>query len=273
VDIEKFFDNINHERMMEYIERRIQDAHLLRLISRTLRNSILRTTGETKRNRLGSPQGSPASPILANIYLHYVMDDWFQQNWGHEGRIVRYADDAIFVFSNWTKANEFKRALEDRLIEEGKLKLNMDKSKITLFGNSKAVGDIQFLGFNFYWGRKLNKVKLLRLKTNPQRLSRSIKNFTDWIKMHRNRRKLETLWDMASARIQGHYNYFRLSFNQSKLRHFYWACTRALFKWLNRRSQRRSFTWKKFLDRLKYNPLPKPPLGYELKNITLGIVN
>lgn len=272
MDIEKFFNTMSHSKLLAMIEKRIGDPHFLRLIRRCLRNSVLSTEGVMQQNEKGSPQGSPVSPMLANIYLHYILDSWFQEKWGHLAEMVRYADDAVFVFSDRAKADQFKRDLEEQLVTEGELRLNSDKTRSVRFSSKYAQGDIPFLGFTFYWGRNYTQSKMLKVKTIPKRLGKSIQEFNDWIKKIRNRKCLDEIWKLAAARIQGHYNYYGISFNQSKLRHFYWGCVRALYKWLNRRSQKRSFTWVRFKRRLHFNPLPRPLLGAELKDITLGIL-
>jgi RNA-directed DNA polymerase len=270
MDIEKFFNHVSHEKLMAKIEERIGDPHFLRLIRRCLRNSILSQDGNIQRTQRGTPQGSPLSPVLANIYLHYFLDKWFEKEWSDEGEMVRYADDAVFVFSDWGKARAFQSALQDQLVTHADLRLNLDKSRILLFSSTSARGELPFLGFTFYWGRNGAKVRTLKLKTTPKRAGKCIEEFTDWIKKTRHRKTTDELWKTAKAKIRGYYRYYGVSFNQPKLRYFYSECVRALFKWLNRRSQRKSFTWTTFTRRLEMNPLPPPPLGAELINIMPG---
>lgn len=270
MDIEKFFNHVNHHKLMALLEKKIGDPRILRLIRRCLRNSILSEDGSIKQSERGTPQGSPLSPVLANIYLHYFLDEWFEKEWGGKGAMVRYADDAVFVFSEWSKAREFQDALLTQLASQADLKLNIDKSRIVLFSSSSARGEIPFLGFSFYWGRNGVNKRTLQIKTNPKRVGKCIEQFTDWIKKARHRKTTDELWRLARVKILGHYRYYGISFNQLKLRHFYHECTRALFKWLNRRSQRRSFTWKTFNQRLQYKPLPQPLKGAELIDITPG---
>ena len=270
MDIEKFFDHISHEKLMELIEQRISDAHFLRLMRRMLRNSILSEKGEIIVNERGTPQGSPISPVLANIYLHYVLDTWFEEEWAGKGQMIRYADDAVFVFSQEQDATEFKADLKLRLENEGHIKLNEDKSGLVKFNSAKPEGDITFLGFVFYWGKYFGK-KLLKVKTQPKKLAQCIQRFKEWIKANRHRYRLTKLWDLVSTKLRGHFNYFGVLTNHDKLNHFYYACTGELFKWLNRRSQKRSYTWEGFLMRLKFNPLPKPPKGRALIDITDGL--
>ena len=270
MDIEKFFNTVDHGKLMHLLEERIADQKLLRLIRRYLRNSILTEGGLAEKQELGTPQGSPVSPILANIYLHYVIDEWFKDNWSGKGEMVRYADDAVFVFTDMATAEEFRIALSERMNEYG-LKLNLDKSGIRCFDKRSKTGDLPFLGFAFYWGRNWGRKIFLKVKTHPKKLARAIQEFTDWIKVNRHRHKLEKLWVMAKAKIIGHYNYYGVSTNLRKLSHFYHACIGQLFKWLNRRPQKRSFTWEKFLRKLMFNPIPEPTQGALIIDIENGL--
>jgi len=238
-----------------------------RLIRRLLRNSILTAEGGLKLNEIGTAQGSPASPVLANICLHYLLDEWFQEHFGSKGRMVRYADDAVFVFVDAATADEFRQALATRLAEAG-LRLNLDKSGIVPFSKNAPKGTVSFLGFELYWGRDAVRRKTLKIKTQPKRLNRSIQAFKEWVKLTRNRMKLDQLWSLARAKLQGHFSYFGVTFNEAKLNHFYFACNGLLFRWLNRRSQKRSFTWDKYDRRLRFSPLPLPPRGTDLKDVT-----
>jgi RNA-directed DNA polymerase len=271
MDIEKFFNNISHEKLLELINLRITDQHFLRLIKRILKNSILSEDGELIANEVGAPQGSPISPILSNIYLHYILDQWFQENWAVKGQMVRYADDAVFVFNNEQDATEFQKALNEQLLNEGSIKLNVDKSGLTKFSEMKPEGDIPFLGFIFYWGHTATHKRILKVKTEPKKVAASIQNFKEWIKANRHRHRLVRIWELAAARFRGHYNYYGVTSNEAKLNHYYYACIRELFKWLNRRSQKHSYNWEGFLQRLKFNPLPKPPHGKALIDITNGL--
>lgn len=274
MDIEKFFDSMDHGRLIEILERRIQDGHFLRLIRRMLRNSILSQEGEIRQNERGTPQGAPISPILANIYLHACLDSWFDENWGSHAEMVRYADDAVFVFTDMKKAIEFKAQLSERFDSQFKLKMNEEKSGILDFNQKSPQGEVQFLGFNFYWGHKSSKSskKLLKVKTAPKKLGKSVEAFADWIKATRSRMTLDKIWLLTAQKLRGHYSYYGLKFNSTKLSHYYYAIVGLLYKWLNRRSQKRSYTWDAFAKRLKFKPLPKPGSGAQLIDITSGLV-
>jgi RNA-directed DNA polymerase len=267
MDIEKFFDTVDHEWLIRTLAERIDDPHFLRLIRRLLRNATLHADGKLAEKLAGTPQGSPASPILANICLHALLDTWFVKHWADKGEFVRYADDAIFVFTDEAEARSFQQALGAHLAEAG-LKLNLDKTRIVPFSASAPKGTITLLGFELYWGQHFGKGKRLKVKTIPKRLARAAQNFKDWIKAIRNRKTLASIWDMAAHKLVGHYNYYGVISNEPKLSHFYWSCVGSLYRWLNRRSQKRSYTWEQFLRRLRYSPLPRPPRGPELIDIS-----
>jgi len=272
IDIEKFFDNMSHDKLMTEIEKGIDDPHFLRLIRRTLRNSVLHVDGTLAENVKGAPQGAPVSPVLANIYLHAFLDTWFDENWAQHGEMVRFADDAVFVFSDAQKAAAFREALSEHLNQAANIKLNAGKSGTIRFDRHKPEGTVSFLGFDFFWGKNPGKGKLLKTKTSSKKHAKCLQAFCEWIKITRNRKPLDKIWVMAAAKLRGHYNYFGISFNARKLRHFYDFCTWSMFKWLNRRSQKNSFTWSSFKDRLKKCPLPLPISGSDLIDITKDII-
>ncbi len=274
MDIEKFFNSMDHQKLIEILEQRIEDQSFLRLIKRMLRNSILSEEGELRRNERGTPQGAPISPILANIYLHACIDNWFEENWLADAEMVRYADDAVFVFTDMNKASLFKSRLSERLDSEFKLKMNDDKSNIIIFNQKSPQGEIQFLGFNFYWGNKSfrSSKKLLKVSTAPKKLGKSIEAFGDWIKSVRSRLPLDKIWMQTAQKLRGHYSYYGIIFNRPKLNYYYFSVVGLLYKWLNRRSQKRSYTWPAFTKRLMFKPLPKPICGTQLIDITSGIV-
>ena len=170
-------------------------------------------------------------------------------------------------------AKEFKQSLADRFEKDFKLKMNDEKSGIVNFNLRSPEAEIQFLGFHLYWGKKTlgSSKKLLKVKTSPKKLGKSIEVYSDWIKAHRSRLTLNKLWEKTAQKLRGHYSYYGLVFNRPKLNYFYFAVMGALFKWLNRRSQKRSYTWDGFAKRLRYNPLPKPAEA-TLIDITSGIV-
>lgn len=267
MDIEKFFNSVDHEWLLQKLKLKIADEHFLRLIGRMLRGSVLHEDGSLAETERGTPQGSPVSPMLANICLHHLLDGWFEAEYAGKGEFVRYADDAVFVFTDEETARSFQAALQLRLEEAG-LSLNIAKSAIVSFTSHAPAGVVSFLGFDFYWGRDKKGGRLLKLKTAAKRLHRSMQAFTDWVKAERHKKPLKQLWVDARERLNGHFNYFGVKFNEAKLSHFRFVCIGSLFKWLNRRSQKRSFDWRQLERKLHFNPLPLPPQGNELIDIT-----
>lgn len=263
-DIKSFFDVVNHERLMEFVGKRVSDKHFTFLLKRLLKAGTMTTAGEKVINEVGTPQGSVVSPILANIYLHYVIDKWFEETQKtYSQQMVRYADDVVFCFHDRQAAEALLRTLKERL-KENHLELNEDKTKIVEF--QKDGGQtFDFMGFTYYWGRSKEKLKLLKAKTSAGSLRRAIAEFKLWIKTERHRYGLKALWKKAEERMKGHYAYFGVTMN-NKLWFFYHICLQLLYKWLNRRSQRKSFCWKSFRERLRRFPLPKP-WGCDLVNI------
>lgn len=265
IDLANFFNTVPHRKLMKILQKKISDKKLLGLIARFLRVDILSQQGKLTQTTDGTPQGSIMSPILANIYLHYALDTWFLENYGSSNAvIVRYADDAVFMFSKEDQAKDFLGALRVRLDQFG-LSLNEDKTGITDFRKGRE-NIFHFLGFTFYWNHRKgwNKINLV-IKTQMDKLDKKIKEFTEWIKLNRHRKTTKEIWKIVASKLRGHYNYFGYYCNRSRLAHYYSAVTRSLFIWLNRRSQRRSFTWTEFKEKLAREPLPIPPEPTKLK--------
>jgi len=257
VDFSNFFNTIPHDKLMRMVKKKIADYRFNGLVRRFLKSSTLKSDGSLHKNSCGTPQGGVMSPILANIYLNEVVDQWFLENYGsYNSIIVRYADDAVFLFKKENDAKDFMLQFKTR-IEEFGLSLNVDKTKTINFSKSKE-NSFDFLGFTLYWGKQ-NKRRTLKVKTQKGKLIKSFKEFYEWIKANRNRMKLKEIWSIAKSKLQGHYNYFGYWMNRQKLVHFYSEAVRAIFKWLNRRSQKSSYDWGSFNRRLEFNPLPIPP--------------
>lgn len=283
IDIEKFFDSVNHNWLIECLRQRIMDKSLLRLIERFLKMGIMED-GKYFASEEGVPQGGVLSPILANIYLHYILDLWFEKVVkkrlkGYAG-MVRYADDFIVCFQAEKEAKAFRDMLKQRLGKFG-LRIARDKSRIIEFGRyvweraqktGEKVATFDFLGFTHYCDRtRKGRFKLGR-RTSDKRFRRGIKVIWDWLKGIRNRIRLKEWWRMLEMKLIGHYRYYGVSGNMRSLKKFFWLVVRAVYKWINKRSQKKSGNWEWFkrLIRIR-NPLPKPKIYHPYPNLKGGI--
>lgn len=269
IDLKSFFNTVSHRKLMRTLQLKITDRRLLGLIARFLKAEIHHANDDVKEQDVGTPQGSVMSPILANIYLHYVMDQWFlEEIASKQAVIVRYADDAIFMFSKLEAAESFLATLRERL-SKFELELNEGKTRITDLSKGRN-GIFHFLGFSTYWARRHMSGKLtLSIKTQRERLHKKMQEFTAWIKKHRSTMKTAKIWETVKLKLKGHYNYYGYFCNRRSLWRYYHAVVWSLFKWLNRRSQKRSFAYDRFKEIIvTYVHLPTPPQMSKLK--TLG---
>jgi len=249
-DIKGFFDHINHQWMIEMLEERIDDKRFLRLINKWLRAGILETDGQVVHPVTGTPQGGIVSPVLANIYLHYALDLWFERrikpHCRGEAMIIRFADDFVCAFQNRSDAESFYRDLGERLGKFG-LELAPEKTRILRFCrfDLNGSGRFDFLGFEFFWARTRSGRPGIKRRTSRKKLRASLANITDWIRSHCHRRAGQ-LFPILRSKYRGYWNYYGVIGNYASLSQFFYQSTRILFKWLNRRSQRTSYTWAEF---------------------------
>jgi group II intron reverse transcriptase/maturase len=261
-DIKSFFDNVDHEWMIRMLKERIDDGPFLRLITKWLKAGILEPDGEVIHPVTGTPQGGIVSPILANVYLHYVLDLWFQKvvkkHCRGEACLIRYADDFVCGFQYQKDAERFYNAMSKRLEKFG-LKLSAEKTKVTEFRRDQQPGkaSFDFLGFEFRWGKDRDGKPHLKRRTSRKKLRKSLKNFKDWCKANRHLR-LEELFRKLNAKLRGYYNYYGVIGNSASLMKFFKQATRILFKWLNRCSQRRSYTWRGFQVLIEFFVIERP---------------
>lgn len=274
VDIEGFFDNVNHEWLIEFLKHRIADPNIQRLIIRFLKAGILEA-GIKYDTPQGTPQGGVVSPILANLYLHYIIDVWFEKGIKKQSRgiteMVRYADDCVFCFEYKDEAYAFYYMLEKRLEKFG-LKLSKEKSKIIKIKEDKddndgdtkmVVESFCFLGFTHYWGKARSGMSRICRKTNKKRYSGGLQRCKDWMKSNRTLPTKEFM-KKINIKVQGHINYYGVTDNYNSVNDFVDEVRRLIFKWLNRRSQRKSFNWNKFILFMRKYPLPKPKIHVDL---------
>jgi RNA-directed DNA polymerase len=244
------------------LEQRIDDRAFLGLIKKWLKAGILKQDGEIEYPITGSPQGGIISPILANIYLHYVLDLWFEKivkpNCEGEACLWRYCDDFVCAFRYKEDAAKFYRTLPKRLRKFG-LEQAEEKTQIIEFNRwqTEQKSSFEFLGFEFRWGVSRQGKTIIKRRTARKRLRKSLLNFKEWCKENRNKR-LRRLFPVLSSKLRGYYNYYGLIGNFNSLKVFYEQAMKILYKWLNRRSQRRSFTWGEFSKALKRYNVPTP---------------
>ena len=249
-DIKGFFDNIDHQRLIELLSLRIADQSLLRLIKKWLKAGVLDTDGKVIHPVSGTPQGGIISPLLANVYLHYALDLWFQEvvkvHMKGEACLIRYADDFVCAFEYEADAQAFFQVLEVRLEKFG-LQLAADKTRVLHFSRSHQPGSsrFDFLGFEFRWDVDRAGTPRVVRRTSRKKLRNSIANFAQWCRQNRNVR-LKLLFPQLNRKLRGYYNYYGVHGNAVGLQQFHSRAMEILFKWLNRRSQRRSFNWQGF---------------------------
>ncbi|MEA1964539.1 MAG: group II intron reverse transcriptase/maturase [Candidatus Aerophobetes bacterium] len=271
MDIEKFFDTIDHKWLTRCLQQRIKDPNLLRLIVRFLKAGVLEE-GKYYQIDKGTPQGGILSPILANIYLHYILDLWFEKVVKKKTRgftqLIRYADDFVVFFQSINEAKAFGKKLRERLSRFG-LRVAENKSRIIEFGRypwlraqrqGRKVETFDFLGFTHYCDRtRKGKFKLGR-KTSKVKFRQKMKTMNQWLKDVRNLVELKVWWKVLELKLIGHYRYYGISGNMQEMRAYYKQVLRFAFKWINRRSQKKSCNWIQFSKFLKYNPLPQPKI-------------
>jgi group II intron reverse transcriptase/maturase len=261
-DIKGFFDSIDHDWLISMLEQRIDDRAFIGLIRKWLKAGVLTPGGGVEYPAKGTPQGGIVSPILANIYLHYVLDLWFEKvvkpRFGGEAYLCRYAD------GYQRDAERFYDALVKRLKKFG-LEVAEDKTKVIRFTRSKNERgkSFEFLGFEFCWGVGCKGKETVKRRTSRERYKKSLKNFKEWCRESRNYR-LNKLFSLLNAKLRGYYNYYGVIGNYNSLNEFYTQARRILYKWLNRRSQRRSFNYEEFSEVLKRYRIEKPRITEKL---------
>ena len=267
-DIKGFFDNVDHKWLMKFLEHDIQDKNFLRYIVRFLKAGIMEEMRYHESDK-GTPQGGLISPVLANVYLHYVLDIWFElevkKRCKGEAYIVRYADDFVCFFQYENEANSFYKALEERLAKFG-LELAKEKSQIMRFGrfakqHSKdgKTRSFDFLGFTFINGEtRAGKYRIV-FRTSKTKLKAKKQAAKEWLR-HNIHGKLSDTIDQLNRKLKGHYAYYGISDNYKGLWNFYRYIFKTLFKTVRRRSQRAYLTWERYKTLLKEHPIVTPKI-------------
>ncbi|MEW6709546.1 MAG: group II intron reverse transcriptase/maturase [Candidatus Riflebacteria bacterium] len=254
-DIRGFFDAMDHDWLIRMLEQRIGDRKILRLIRKWLKAGILEPDLTMLHPETGTPQGGIVSPILANIYLHYALDLWFEHIVKPKcrGRVlmIRYVDDFVCAFQYHDDAAQFQQLLEGRL---GKFQLSLAPEKTRSFRfNRFFVGGekFDFLGFTFRWSKNSKGNPQVWRQTAKDRFRRSLSRLKEWLRKARNL-PMKELMKTLKSKYRGHRNYYGVIGNKNLLDSFVFFANGIVFKWLNRRSQRRSYNWEGFRQAIKH---------------------
>jgi len=283
VDIHQFFDTLDHKHLREFVSRRVRDGVLRRLIGKWLKAGVMEA-GELSFSETGTPQGGVISPLLANIYLHYVLDEWFEKQvkpvMRGKCRFIRYADDFVIVFQLKYDADRVMAVLSKRFEKYG-LMVHPDKTKLIDFrspnhserrrtkkldGGEKGSGKPQtfdLLGFTHYWGKTRKGNWAVRRKTMKSRFARSVQSIDQWCRKNRHKPILEQ-WKELCAKVRGHYGYYGITGNSRSLGNFFNQVKRSWQRWLNRRTDKNRCKWEKFNLLLARYSLPTPKIVHSV---------
>jgi len=278
-DIKGYFDNVSHDWMMRFLQVRIKDPSFLLLIRRFLKAGYVEA-GQIVKTEQGTPQGGNLSPMLSNIFLHYVLDLWFEKKVKPQARgacyLVRYADDFICMVQNKDTAQHIEQALRERFANFN-LELHPEKTRIISFGRyerenanrqNRKTNTFDFLGFTHYCDTSRKGKFIVGRKTSRKKFRMKCKEMNDWLRRIRNFRKSKEWWPILQAKLRGHYQYYGVSGNMRSLKRFYSQTLHMTRKWLNRRSQKKSFNKERFYEYLEHYPLPMPKIVHKLYTLS-----
>lgn len=268
VDIKGFFDNLDHSQLRDLLDQRVLDGVIRRTINKWLKAGVLEE-GNLSFPEAGTPQGGVISPLLANVYLHVVVDRWFHDEvkprLSGQAFLVRYADDFVMAFEHEGDARRVFEVLPKRLARFG-LTLHPDKSRLLQFRRPRKKSDdeppdeppasFDFLGFTHHWARSRRGLWVIKQKTAKSRLARALQRINDWCRLNRHQPIVEQLQTLKS-KLRGHCEYYGLTGNSRSLTRFRQALLTRWRFWLNKRSHRAGMTWAKFSLWLERHPLPQ----------------
>jgi group II intron reverse transcriptase/maturase len=270
VDIKSYFDTLEHRHMRDFLDKRVGDGVIRRMIHKWLKAGVMEA-GELRAGEAGTPQGGVISPLLANVYLHEVLDVWFETEVRRRMRgqsfMVRYADDAVLVFERKDDAERVMEVIGRRFAKYG-LELHPDKTRLVEFvapgasrrrrgGDEDGPGSFDLLGFTHMWGKSRKGNWVVQRKTAKGRLARALQHMTSWCRRNRHRAVKEQ-HKVLCWKLRGHYGYYGITGNARALERYWDEVTRIWHKWLNRRSGRKHLRWERFKLLLARYPLPRP---------------
>ena len=268
VDISKFFDTLDHSHLRQFLQHRVRDGVLLRLIGKWLNAGVMES-GQISYPEDGSPQGGVISPMLANVYLHYVLDTWFEQEvrprLAGKAYLIRYAADFVIGFTDERDAHRVKDVLPKRFARYG-LSIHPEKTRLVRFnkptdrndsppGGQPLPESFDLLGFTHYWGRSLRGNWVVKRKTSDSRLSRAVRAINQWCRDNRHK-PLAEQQQTLSQKIRGHCAYYGITGNSASVPAFRLWVVRAWRQWLSRRNRERGMVWDRFNQLLARYPLP-----------------
>jgi len=270
VDLENFFGEIDHSKLLTILRMRIKDEKFIRYIARALKSGVLSDEG-FRKTEMGSAQGSVCSPILANIFAHYAIDVWVktvvEQKVEGAVKLVRYCDDFVICCTNRKDAKRVLRALPKRL-ERFSLKVNSKKTQCIEMckkaSRSGRSGTFNFLGFTFYLGPNARGYIIPKVKTDGKKYRKKLKEVNQWCKDNRHLYPLKSLWDQLRVKMRGYIRYYGVSHNSYAVSSFIFRVTRVFFKWINRRSHRKSVTWEQLQRFIRKYPMPPVKVYHRL---------
>lgn len=275
-DIQAFFDSVDRNMLKEMLRKRVADESFMRLVGKCLHVGVLDGEQYTKPDE-GTVQGSVISPMLGNVYLHHVLDEWFERqvrpDLEAEAWLVRYADDFVIGFQSKKDAERVKSMLAERMATF-KLSLHPDKTRLIPFARprkdeptGKGPGTFDFLGFTIHWRRSRNGSWTVGMRTRKARLQRALLSLGEFCRRHRHDPLAEQHATLV-RKLNGHFNYFGVNGNTNVLGYLVHQAARIWFKWLRRRSQRRRrLTWERFRAYLEAHPLPRATVRVQLWTI------
>lgn len=270
VDIRKYYDSLKHHHLHELIKRKVSDGVIVRLIGKWLKAGV-HEAGAVYYPGEGTPQGGVISPLLSNIYLHYVLDKWFveeiEPRMLGQAKLIRFADDFVMVFANKLDADRVQRVLAKRFSRYG-LTLHPEKTRLVEFRNRNRGKrtTFDFLGFTHYWDVSRKGSRVVKRKTAKNRLSRSLRKINKWCRENRHE-LVEEQWKTLRRKVLGHYGYYGIRCNGRSLENFYHQVQRNWRKWLNRRNREKNMTWDRFNKLLERYSLPPPKIVHGMPTL------
>jgi group II intron reverse transcriptase/maturase len=263
VDIRNFFGTLRHNDLRDFIKQRVCDGVLIRTIGKWLNAGVL----EDKILQYpedGTPQGGVISPLLSNVYLHYVLDKWFEEDiiprLKSQAKLIRFADDFVLLFKNREDALRVEKVIWKRFEKYG-LELHKEKTRLIDFTRPASLPvkskSFDFLGFTHFWGKSRTGKTIVKRKTAKKKLKRSLAAINQWCKENRHE-KVKDQQKALARKLKGHYGFYGITFNSFSIARFYEQVKRCWKKWLNRRNRNNEMNWDVFNELLKKYPLPRP---------------